>query len=49
MRKQLLTLSLVELRSNADATLKIHKLFISGDKQYITNLLCKNVQKIATP
>ena len=49
MRKRLLTLSLIELRSNANAILKIHKLFIYGDKQYFTNLLRKNVQKIATP
>jgi len=33
VRKHLLTLSLVEMRSNADASLKIHKLFIYGDKQ----------------
>jgi hypothetical protein len=45
--KSLLTLSLAKPRYNAEAILKTYALFVYGDIQYITNLFCKNVLKIA--
>jgi hypothetical protein len=46
MWKDVLTLSLAKPRPNDEAVLENYLLFICGDLQHITNLLCKKVLKI---
>ena len=46
---RLLSLSLAKTTWKTDEILKTYKLFIYGELHDITNLSCKNVQKIAKP
>jgi hypothetical protein len=47
MWKGVLTLSLAKLRPNDEAVLENYVLFICGDLQHITKLLCKKCAKIS--
>jgi hypothetical protein len=48
IRKRLFNTSLAQPRQNIEAILKMYKLFIYGDIDYITNTFCKNMIKIVT-